>query len=99
MDQNTELKKAMALSIGRKSIAVSLLLWFFLGGIGAHRMYLGKVGSGIVMALLSIFGWLTMGVLIGFLFLLIVFIWWIVDLIVIIRSVKSHNEVYDQLKQ
>ena len=98
-DQNKELKNALALSIGRKSVVVSLLLWFFLGALGVHRMYLGKVGSGIVMALLTIFGWMTMGVLIGFLFLFIVFIWWIFDLIVIIRSVKSHNQVYDQLKQ
>lgn len=98
-DPNKELKNALALSIGRKSVVVSLLLWFFLGALGVHRMYLGKVGSGIVMALLTIFGWMTMGVLIGFLFLFIVFIWWIFDLIVIIRSVKSHNQVYDQLKQ
>jgi len=97
-EQSKELKNALALSIGRKSVVVALVLWFFLGGIGAHRMYLGKVGSGIVMALLSIFGWLTLGVLIGFLFLFIVFIWWIIDLIVIIKSVKSHNQVYDQLK-
>ncbi|CAM5186685.1 hypothetical protein OURE66S_01243 [Oligella ureolytica] len=98
-DPNKELKNALALSIGRKSVVVSLLLWFFLGALGVHRMYLGKVGSGIVMALLTIFGWMTMGVLIGFLFLFIVFIWWIFDLIVIIRLVKSHNQVYDQLKQ
>ena len=31
-----------------KSKVVALLLCFFLGGFGAHRFYVGKMGSGIV---------------------------------------------------
>ena len=99
-EQNStnELKSALALSIGRRSLVAALVLWFFLGALGVHRMYLSKVGSGIVMALLTIFGWMTAAIGIGFFILFIVFIWWIVDLIVIIKSVNSHNKVYDQLK-
>jgi TM2 domain-containing membrane protein YozV len=36
----------------QKSIVIAYLLWFFLGGIGAHRFYLGYNGSGIAMVLL-----------------------------------------------
>lgn len=36
----------------QKSILLAYLLWFFLGGIGAHRFYLGYNNSGIAMALL-----------------------------------------------
>lgn len=35
-----------------KSIVVAYLLWFFLGGIAAHRFYLGYNNSGIAMVLL-----------------------------------------------
>ena len=51
-----------------KSRLVACLLCFFLGAVGAHRFYVGKIGSGIAMILLD---WLTCG------------IWGIVDLIMI----------------
>lgn len=38
-----------------KSILVAYLLWFFLGGLGAHRFYLGYTNSGIAMVLLLAF--------------------------------------------
>ncbi|HLU32681.1 MAG TPA: TM2 domain-containing protein [Natronosporangium sp.] len=34
---------------GQKSWLVALLLCFFLGGLGIHRFYVGKVGTGILM--------------------------------------------------
>ena len=34
-----------------KSWLAALLLCFFLGGIGVHRFYVGKVGTGILMIL------------------------------------------------
>ena len=34
-----------------KSRTVAVLLAVFLGGIGAHRFYLGKVGSGLLYLL------------------------------------------------
>jgi len=35
----------------KKSVTATWLLWLFLGGIGAHRFYLGRVGTGIAMLL------------------------------------------------
>ncbi|MFZ3590182.1 TM2 domain-containing protein [Bacillus sp. DJP31] len=35
----------------KKSTATTWLLWFFLGGFGAHRYYLGRIGSGVAMTL------------------------------------------------
>lgn len=33
----------------KKSAGVAYLLWFFLGGLGAHRFYIGHKGVGFAM--------------------------------------------------
>lgn len=53
----------------KKSAGAAYLLWFFLGFISAHRFYLGKPLSAILQ-ILSYF------VLVGF-------VWWLVDLFLI----------------
>jgi len=51
-----------------KKRLVALLLCFFLGGIGVHRFYVGKVGSGIAQILTL--GGLGIWVLIDFIMIL-----------------------------
>ena len=38
-----------AANISPKSRLVALLLCFFLGALGVHRFYVGKVGTGVLM--------------------------------------------------
>ena len=80
---DTEMRRLLALSIGRKSVVIALILWFFLGLFGVHRFYLDKIGTGIIMALLTIVGGATSWILIGIPLLVIVGIWWVVDFFMI----------------
>ena len=58
-----------------KSKGVAYLLWFFLGGLSAHRFYLGKIGSGILYLLtFQLFG-----------------IGWIIDLFILGGMVDKYN--------
>lgn len=68
-----------------KSTAVSYVLWFFLGGFGAHRFYHGKVGSGVgllVLTLLTV--WFTFGIP--------TLIWAIIDAFLIPNWVREDEE-------
>ena len=37
-----------------KKAVVAWLLWLFLGGLGAHRFYMGRTGTAVVMLILSL---------------------------------------------
>jgi TM2 domain-containing membrane protein YozV len=60
----------MADGISEKSGIACLLFLIFLGPFGIHRMYVGKVGTGVLFLL-------TMG---GF------GIWWLVDVILLVAG-------------
>lgn len=63
------------LPVAEKSLAVAYLLWFFLGWLGIHQFYLGKVGRGVGYVLTA--AWF--------------FIAWWVDLFTLPAQVKRVN--------
>ena len=66
---NTNINKNVGGHFGRpKNKWVSLVLCIFLGGIGAHKFYEGKIGMGILY--LFTFGLIGIGVIIDFIALL-----------------------------
>jgi TM2 domain-containing membrane protein YozV len=75
-----------------KSAGVAYLLWFFLGTLGVHRFYLGRKGSGLVILLLTIFGWSTAVFGVGILLLAIMAIWLFVDLFLIPGMVMKQKD-------
>lgn len=66
------------MQVSKKNYIVTVLLCFFLGNFGAHRFYVGKIGTAILMLLT--FGGLG--------------IWFIIDFIFIVcgQFKDSHNK-------
>ncbi len=62
------------------------LLAFFLGTIGIHRFYTGKTGTGIVLAVLSVVGWITSIFGFGFILISAAGLWVLIDFIMILTG-------------
>jgi len=90
---SSDARAMMMYEANKKSMAVSYLLWFFLGGFGGHRFYNGKTGSAVAQLLLTIVGVLTTFVVIGFALLAAVGIWWLVDAFLIPGWIRTQNSL------
>lgn len=62
--------------IPQKDVGIAYLFWFFLGALGGHKFYLGRIGLGV--AYLLTLGFLGIGVLI--------------DLFTLPRQVRATND-------
>lgn len=62
MTQMNELESA----VSSKERVVALLLCFFLGVVGAHRFYAGRIPSAVLMLILTALGWVTAIIGVGF---------------------------------
>ena len=81
----------MRYDANKKSALVAYLLLLFVGATGAHRFYLGKVGSGMVMLGLFMLSLLLTVVAVGLLGLLAVAFWAFIDLFLVPGMVQDHN--------
>ena len=78
--------------ISPKSRLTIVLLALFLGVFGAHRFYVGRIKTAIVMLSLSIVGAATAWIVIGIPFILAVLAWALVDLICAIAGVTKDSQ-------
>jgi TM2 domain-containing membrane protein YozV len=69
--------------IKERELWVAYLLWFFLGLIGVHKFYVGKIGMGILY------------IFTGGIFL----IGWIIDLFTLPSQVRRFNEEVRNLRR
>ena len=86
-------RTAAQYDIEKKSLLVAYLLWFFLGYVGAHRFYLGRPVSGLIMLILSAVTLVLTLVSFGFLGFVwaVVGLWWLIDALLIPGIVAGRN--------
>ena len=88
MDARREQSRAhMMYHANAKSVGASYLMWFFLGGLGVHRFYLGRTGSGVAQLLLGLLGWLPL-----FLGWVVLGLWLVVDAFLIPSIAREENQ-------
>lgn len=75
----------------KSRLAVTLLAWF-LGTFGAHRFYLGKIGTAVTMLILGVVGVATSWFVVGFFFLGAVGIWALIDFIYAVAGLMKDKE-------
>lgn len=80
--------------IEKKSLIVAYVLWAFLGYVGAHRFYLGRPLSGLIMLALSAITLVVTLVSFGLLSFLwfVVGAWWLIDALLIPGIAASRNQ-------
>lgn len=76
----------MAFQARSKSVGVAYLLWFFLGGFGGHRFYLGSTGVAVVLLLCTLIGF---GIFVTFIVTAAILLY---DLFTIPSQVRKYNE-------
>jgi TM2 domain-containing membrane protein YozV len=83
----------MIYDANKKSVGASYLLCLLLGGLGAHRFYLGYTGTAAVKLALGILGFIS-----GFITWPPLWIWLLIDLFLIPGMVRQKNlELADSL--
>ena len=75
----------------KKSALIAYLLWFLLGGLGAHRFYLGQTGSAVFMLILFVVSLFTWFIIVGLVTAAVLVIWLFIDIFLIPGIVQTQN--------
>ena len=81
----------------RKELVTAYLLLIFLGGVGAHRFYLGRPRSAVAIPVLVLAGWALASAgpialtILGYACIVAVWVWFVVDLFLVPSLVRERN--------
>jgi TM2 domain-containing membrane protein YozV len=81
----------MRYDANKKSVIIAYLLWFFLGMFGIHRLYLGRIASGLILLLLTLVAGALYWIFIGMVLMVIPGLWWLIDALLIPGIVRDYN--------
>lgn len=87
MSTDLEFEKA---KLNQKNVIVAYLLWWFLGWLGVHRAYTNQ-SKWWLYPLGMFLGAFTAVFLVGYIILIGLFIWWIMDGISLHKIVQTFN--------
>jgi len=85
-------KVSVNIHLQGKNILIAYLLWWFLGWAGAHRLYLGRIRTGLAQLLLVVIGMITFYFVIGYLLMITWLIWWLLDVYFTYKIVQEENQ-------
>ena len=88
----TQQTTSIQVNLHGKNLVVAYLLWWFLGWAGVHRLYLGRIKTGLAQLILFIIGVVTLIVLVGYIFLVVWGAWWLLDAFFTYKIVAEENE-------
>jgi TM2 domain-containing membrane protein YozV len=90
---NSSAQQMMRYDANKKSLLVAYLLWFFFGLFGAHRFYLAKTTSAIILLVLGLIAWVITFVSLGFgsFVLLVPGLWALIDAFLIPGYARDYN--------
>ncbi|WP_417512803.1 TM2 domain-containing protein [Minwuia sp.] len=84
----------------RKSVLAAYVVWFFLGWLGLHRVYLGRIVSAVLMFVLWLIGSGITAVIWLPIFLIPWGLWWLLDAFLIPGMVASENKaLFDRIER
>ena len=92
-------KMLLRYDANKKSVGLAYALWLLLGVLGAHRFYAGKVMTGLMMLAGTVTSFLLSFVMIGYLTIIPILIWVLVDVFFVGSWIRAFNlELIDRLK-
>lgn len=77
--------RMMLFDANKKSAGIAYVLWLFLGMFGGHRFYTGRMGTAVVVLLLTLVG------LVLWPLLLVPALWVLIDAFLIPDWIRSYN--------
>jgi len=89
---SSDTKAVLAYEASKKSTGLAYVLWFFFGGLGVHRFYLGRTGSGIAMLIIFLLSLILTIVYVGLLGFIVLGVWVIVDAFLIPGIARQYNQ-------
>lgn len=81
----------MAYDARKKSALIAYVLWFCLGGLGAHNFYIGRTSVAITQLVLMLLGILTAVFIVGFFLIIPVCLWVLIDAFIIPGNIERYN--------
>lgn len=81
-----------------KNVVIAYLLWWFVGFLGFHRLYTNQKRWYLYL-IATLTALSTLIILVGYLILLVVFVFWIYDAFILVKAVEKANKNLTKIEE